>query len=80
MIMSEAIPFDALTEGSTQRLYALKGDVLGRGIRLVLGRELPVFPKRRFQQGAMTGPTFRQIFGSHSDRYRHHFLDQYATV
>ncbi len=78
--VAEAIPFDALTEGSTQRLYALKGDVLGRGIRLVLGRELPVFPKRRFQQGAMTGPTFRQIFGSHSDRYRHHFLDQYATV
>ena len=78
--VSEAIPFDALTQGSTQRLYELKGEVLRRGVRLVLGRELPVFPKRRFQQGAMTGQTFQQVFGSQTDRYRHHFLDQYASA
>ena len=77
---AEAIPFDVLTEGSNQRLYQLKGEVLSRGVRLVLGRELPTFPKRRFQQGAMTGLTFAQIFGSDTDRYRHHFLDQYASA
>ena len=78
--VAEAIPFDTLTQGSTQRLYELKSDVLRRGVRLVLGRELPAFPKRRFQQGAMTGQTFQQVFGSHPDRYRHHFLDQYASA
>ena len=78
--VAEAIPFDALTEGSTERLYELKGEVLARGILDVLGRALPVFPKRRFQQGAMPGRTFQQIFGTRSDRYRHHFLDQYASA
>jgi len=78
--VAEAIPFDLLTEGSTARLYELKGEVLARGIRLTLGRELPVFPKRRFQEGSMTDRTFRQVFGSHSDLYRHHFLDQYTTA
>ena len=78
--VAEAIPFDRLTEGSNERLYQLKGEVLGRGVRLVLGRELPAFPKRRFQQGAMTGHTFQQLFGSHADRYRRHFLDQYVSA
>lgn len=78
--VAEAIPFDLLTEGSTARLYELKGEVLARGIRLALGRELPVFPKRRFQEGSMTGRTFQQVFGNHSDLYRHHFLDQYTTA
>jgi asparagine synthase (glutamine-hydrolysing) len=77
--VAEAIPFAALTDGSHDRLYALKGEVLGRGIRQVLGRELPVFPKCRFQEGSMSGETFEQIF-KEDHGYRDHFLAQYASV
>src|SRR5205085_10211030 len=42
--VAEAIPFAALTEGSTGRLYALKGEIVARGIRAVLGMDMPVFP------------------------------------
>jgi asparagine synthase (glutamine-hydrolysing) len=49
---AEAIPFAELTQGSLERLYALKGAVVSRGVRSVLGLEMPVFPKRRFQEGA----------------------------
>jgi asparagine synthase (glutamine-hydrolysing) len=49
---AEAIPFAELTQGSLERLYALKGAVVSRGVRAVLGLEMPVFPKRRFQEGA----------------------------
>lgn len=50
---AEAIPFAELTQGSLARLYALKGEVVARGVRAVLGLEMPVFPKRRFQEGAV---------------------------
>src|SRR5258706_361127 len=35
--VAEAIPFAQLTEGSTERLYALKGEIVRRGIGAVLG-------------------------------------------
>jgi asparagine synthase (glutamine-hydrolysing) len=76
--VAEAIPFAALTDGSHERLYALKGEVLGRGVRQVLGRALPVFPKRRFQEGAMARDTFAKVFGANIG-YRSHFLEQYAA-
>jgi asparagine synthase (glutamine-hydrolysing) len=50
--VAEAIPFAEFTDGSLARLYALKGAVVARGVRAVLGLEMPVFPKRRFQEGA----------------------------
>ena len=78
--VAESIPFDTLSEGSLERLYGLKDEVAVRGIRHVLGRELPVFSKCRFQQGAMTDRTFRQIFSGNVDRYRQHFLGQYADA
>ena len=74
---AEGIPFDELSRGSHERLYALKGEVLGRGVRQVLGRELPVFPKRRFQHGALADAAFDAVFGD-PDRYRGYFLAQYA--
>jgi len=77
--VAEGIPFDALTEGSNQRLYELKGEVLTRGIQLVLGRTLPAFTKRRFQEGAMAPQTFAQVFDAQGDSYRQYFLDQYAS-
>ena len=77
--VAEGIPFDELSQGSHERLYALKGEVLSRGVRQVLGRELPVFPKRRFQHGAMRGDAFGAVFASEAVRYRDYFLAQYAA-
>ncbi len=72
--VAEAIPFDQLTVGSHERLYALKGEVLASGIRQVLGRELPAFPKRRFQEGAMPEGVFAARFGTDQQVYRHLFM------
>lgn len=75
--VAEAIPFADLTRGSHSVLYRLKGEVLARGIWRVLGCELPVFPKRRFQHGALPEPAFRRRFGALEPRYRSHFLQLY---
>src|SRR4029079_9834982 len=48
--VAEAIPFAELTQGSHERLYALKGEIVARGMRSVLGLEMPIYPKRRFQE------------------------------
>jgi asparagine synthase (glutamine-hydrolysing) len=47
-----AIPFEQVLGGQIERLYTLKQDVVSAGIRSVLGVEMPVNPKRRFQDGA----------------------------
>ncbi len=76
--VAEAIPFDALADGSHDRLYALKGEVLGRGVEKLTGRKLPVFPKRRFQDGAVAGAVAAERFGHSELRYRAHFLSHFA--
>ena len=67
--VAEAIPFAQLTEGSTERLYALKGEIVSRGMRAVLGFEMPVYAKRRFQDGVP------QRFQGDEEGYRRHFLE-----
>jgi asparagine synthase (glutamine-hydrolysing) len=58
-----AIPFEQVlrqpvspklhsSEGGIERLYTLKQEVVSAGVRAVLGIEMPVNPKRRFQDGA----------------------------
>ncbi len=51
--MAEAIPFAALTQYDVPALYALKGEIVRRGVKAIAGFDMPVFPKRRFQHGAM---------------------------
>lgn len=75
--VAAAIPFDRLTEGSHERLYALKGEVLRRGLKRHLGVEMPVFPKRRFQRGA-GGTALEARLDHPADRYRAHFLALHA--
>ena len=72
--VAEAIPFAELAGGSHEVLYELKGEVLVRGVRQVLGRELPRFPKRRFQHGALPAERFDAAFAGAAQRYRGHFL------
>jgi asparagine synthase (glutamine-hydrolysing) len=54
-----AIPFDDLLEGRAERLGTLKQDVVARGVAAVTGVEMPVHPKRRFQDGAFAAPRAR---------------------
>ena len=66
--VAEAIPFAELTHGSHDRLYALKGEIVRRGVAQVLGSDMPVYAKRRFQDGVAA------VFASDEGRYRRHFL------
>lgn len=47
-----AIPFETLLDGSVERLYGLKAEVVAAGVEAVTGVRMSVFPKRRFQAGA----------------------------
>ncbi len=78
--VAEAIPFDELSRGSHERLYALKGEVVRQGVKAVLGFDMPVFPKRRFQQGAAPEATFRERFALHPEAYRQHFLSLHRSA
>jgi len=76
--IAEAVPFAELTCGSHERLYALKGEIVSRGVRAVLGHEMPVYPKRRFQQGSATPATAARLFTEDEARYRRHFQTLHA--
>lgn len=54
-----AIPFDRVLDGREERLGSLKSDVVRSGIRSALGIDMPVNPKRRFQDGASGTPRSR---------------------
>ncbi len=75
--VAEAIPFIDLTEYNVGRLYELKGDIVARGIEAVTGMKMPVFPKRRFQHGAMPAETLRHRLPQQEAEYRKAFLSLY---
>ena len=77
--VAEAIPFAELTEGSHEKLYALKGEVVARGVRAVLGMEMPVFPKRRFQHGSVASKEVERLFPQDEALYRREFQTLYAV-
>jgi len=78
--VAEAIPFAELTEGSHERLYALKGEIVSRGVRSVLGLDMPVFPKRRFQHGSVPARDVARLFPQDETRYSRHFETLHARV
>jgi asparagine synthase (glutamine-hydrolysing) len=78
--VAEAIPFADLTQGSHDRLYALKGEIVSRGVQSVLGIEMPVFPKRRFQDGAVSTGQAARLFPRDEGRYRRHFQALHAAA
>jgi asparagine synthase (glutamine-hydrolysing) len=76
--VAEGIPFGTLTKYDVPALYALKGEIVRRGVKAITGLDMPVFPKRRFQHGTTSVDTMRQKLG-HSERdYRHAFERLYA--
>ena len=50
--VAEGIPFIELSDWDHEKLYALKGDIVAKGIEAVTGMHMPIFEKRRFQDGA----------------------------
>ncbi len=76
--VAEGIPFEALTQGDVARLYALKGEIVARGIRALTGLEIPVFEKRRFQHGAVSKETLRRWLPAQEIAYRRQFHSLFA--
>jgi asparagine synthase (glutamine-hydrolysing) len=54
-----AIPFEQVLGGSVERLYTLKAEVVRAGVKAFTGIDMPVNPKRRFQDGALATPRNR---------------------
>ncbi len=76
--VAEGIPFIQLTNWSEEALYALKGDIVHRGIKALTGMDMPVFEKRRFQLGATTENTFKELFSETGIDYRVYFNSLYV--
>ena len=76
--VAEGIPFIALTDYGVDRLYSLKGEIVSRGIRALTGMEMPVFPKRRFQHGALPVEKLRQVLPGREADFRKKFLSLYS--
>jgi asparagine synthase (glutamine-hydrolysing) len=75
--VAEAIPFIDLTQYDVGRLYELKGEIVSRGVRAVTGFEMPIFPKRRFQHGALSEESLRRQLPYREAEYRKQFLSLY---
>jgi asparagine synthase (glutamine-hydrolysing) len=75
--VAEGIPFIALTDYCEERLYALKGEIVSRGVAAVTGMKMPVFPKRRFQHGAIEAGRLRTHLPSREADLRQQFLAIY---
>lgn len=75
---AEGIPFIDLTQYDVAKLYRLKGEVVGKGVKAVTGFEMPIFPKRRFQHGALPPERLRHRFSGSEPEYRKQFLALYG--
>ena len=75
--VAEGIPFTTLTDMSVEILYALKGEIVSRGVKAITGLDLPVFAKRRFQHGAVPVERLRQRTSGEESEYRRQFLALY---
>ncbi len=75
--ISEGMPFIDLTGWDHKKLYDLKGQIVSSGVKAVTGFSMPVFPKRRFQHGAVSADAFRKLFPGKEMTYRKEFLSLY---
>lgn len=78
--VAEGIPFIELTEWHHDRLYALKGEIVRRGVEQITGLSMPVFEKRRFQHGATVDETFASLFPKEEQDYRDAFREVFAKT
>jgi len=76
--VAEGIPFASLTQYDVPSLYALKGEIVRRGVKAVTGFDMPVFSKRRFQHGAMPEAAMRERIGTNEAANRRALYALYA--
>ncbi|HEX7793866.1 MAG TPA: asparagine synthase-related protein [Vicinamibacterales bacterium] len=76
--VAEGIPFASLTQYDVPSLYALKGEIVRRGVKAVTGFDMPVFPKRRFQHGAIPEAAMRERIDADEAANRRAFYALYA--
>lgn len=75
--ISEGIPFIDITGWDHKKLYDLKGQIVSEGVKAVTGLSMPVYPKRRFQHGAVSEDAFKKLFPAREIAYRREFLSLY---
>jgi len=75
--IAEGIPFIDLTKWDHDKLYELKGRIVASGVKAITGMDMPVFTKRRFQHGAVSGTAFSGHFPLKETEYRKEFLAIY---
>lgn len=75
--VAEGIPYRAMAGEDVAALYAIKGEVVSRGVQALTGMKMPIFPKRRFQHGAMPEEDLRRFLPAREAEYRRRFLEFY---
>ncbi|MBV8631451.1 MAG: hypothetical protein JOZ83_11035 [Silvibacterium sp.] len=75
--IAESIPFINLTKYDVSRLYELKGEIVSRGVAALTGLQMPVFPKRRFQHGALPAEAMHSRLPHREADLRKQFLSRY---
>lgn len=76
--VAEGIPFIDLTEWSHEKLYELKGAIVRSGVKALTGIDMPSFPKKRFQHGAIEESRFQSLFPKTEAEYRRMFLSLWS--
>ncbi len=76
--LAAAIPFAELTGHDVDRLYRLKGEIVASGVETVTGLRMPVYPKRRFQDGVGPAESAAARRLHREADYRSHFDSLYA--
>lgn len=76
--VAEGIPFIDLTEWSHEKLYELKGAIVRSGVKALTGIDMPSFPKKRFQHGAIEKNRFQALFPKTEAEYRKIFLSLWS--
>ena len=76
--VAEGMPVVGLTGYDVDKLGALKGDIVARGVRSALGFDMPVFEKRRFQHGATSVCSLRENIPAREGQLRQKFLELYS--
>lgn len=76
--VAEGIPFIDLTEWSHEKLYELKGAIVRSGVKALTGIDMPSFPKKRFQHGAIEESRFQALFPKTEAEYRKIFLSLWS--
>lgn len=75
--VAEGIPYLDITQYDVPTLYGLKGEIVGRGVKAITGLSMPVFPKRRFQHGALPVEAMERRLPLREAEYRRKFLSLY---